>query len=180
MIHYIQPYRIDRNIGKAINDAIIQLRPEQNDWICLTDHDVCFLRPDSKAQLEEILAKADYDLLSPVTNRLAMNHQLINGMFDCYDMREHQKAANACHEEMHGVIDRTYSVLAAFCLCFKVSTWEKLGRFIENSMAFDSLFSYMALNEDMKLGIMRGIYVYHHYRAWSDNPTQEVSHLLQE
>jgi GT2 family glycosyltransferase len=179
-VHYIQPYNILKNIGKGINDAINQINADRNDFIVLLDHDVCFLRADSKRQLEEILNTTDYDILGPVTNRLSMPHQLANGMFDVTDMREHIKAANAYHEANYGQVIPTKDILAAFCLCFRVSTWEKVGGFQQNSIQFDSIFCASAMNSGAKCGIMVGVYVFHCYRLLSDNPKYSFQHLLPE
>lgn len=179
-IHYISPYSITKNIGCAINSAIKQLNASSEDWIILQDMDICWLRPDSKRQLEEILNTTEYDILGPVTNRLSMPHQLAIGMFDVTDMREHIKAANAYHDANYGQVIPTKDILAAFCLCFRVSTWEKVGGFQQNSIQFDSIFCLSAMNSGAKMGITTGIYLYHHYRMWSDNPKYSVAHLLPE
>jgi glycosyltransferase involved in cell wall biosynthesis len=178
VVHYIQPYSIEKNIGCAINAAIRQLNTPDTDWICLLDHDVMFLRPDSKKQLQEILETTDYDILGTATNRLAIANQLVPEMFDEYDIRKHIECANAMHEANYGKVIPLNDILAAFCLCFRVSTWQKLGGFKENSLQFDSLFCYAARSLKMKLGIMTGIYVFHAYRLLSDNPTQDITHLL--
>ena len=147
----------------------------------LLDHDVLFLRPDSKKQLEEILETTDFDILGPATNRLSMPNQLVSGMFGVTDIKEHIKCANAMHEANYGQVFQINDILAAFCLCFRVKTWQKLGGFHENSLQFDSLFCCAARTMKMKLGIMVGIYCFHLYRMWSvDNPTQDITHLLQQ
>lgn len=186
MIHYIQPYdkHSPPNIGGAINAAIRQLNADQNDFICLLDHDVLFLRPDGKKQLEEILKTTDYDILGPATNRLAMQHQLVitfegEDVFTNTDITFHCRIANYLHKANYGSVIPLNDILAAFCLCFRVSTWERLGGFKENSLQFDSLFSCAARSLKMKLGIMTGIYLFHAYRLMSDNPTQDIKHLLQ-
>lgn len=177
-MHYISPFSIDKNIGKAINYAISCLKSDPNDWICLTDMDVMFLRPDSKAQLEEILSKTNFGVLGAVTNRLAQKYQLVQGMFDVYDIREHILKANELHELNYGTVIPTHAVLAAFCLCFKVSTWQIIGGFREACLSFDSQFSITARKKGFKTGIMTGIYVYHLYRSWSDRPKGDIKHLL--
>lgn len=182
-IHYIQPYdkTSPPNIGGAINSAIKQLNADPNDFVVLLDHDVLFLRPDSKKQLEEILETTDYDILGPVTNRLSMVHQLVSGMFGATDIKEHIKCANALHDANYGKVIPVNDILAAFCLCFRVSTWQKLGGFKENSLQFDSLFSCAARSLKMKLGIMVGVYCFHLYRMWNEtNPTRDIKHLLQQ
>lgn len=178
MVHYISPYRSDKNIGLAINLAIARINEDDEEWICLQDMDICWLRPDSKSQLEQILAETECDILGPVTNRLSMPHQVIEPMFDIFDMTEHIKVANYQHETQYGKVIPTTDILAAFCLCFKVSTWRDLGGFIENSIQFDSVFSCDAVNKGYKLGILPGIYVFHLYRMWSDCPKFDVKHLI--
>lgn len=178
MIHYISPFRCDKNIGLAINHAIEQLHGAAFDWVVHLDQDAMFLRPDSKAQLEHILNNTDYDLLGPLTNRLFQRYQLVPKMFDVYDIREHVKVADLHHTEYYGKVTRTPNILAAFCLCFRVQTWGKLGRFTENSLQFDSSFSTAAHKAKLKVGIMPGIYVFHGYRLHSSNPKEDIRHLL--
>lgn len=178
MIHYISPYRQDKNIGLACNSVITQLHADPADWIVLLDHDVLFLRPDSKAQLETILNTTEYDLLCPVTNRLGQDYQLVQGMFHVTDIREHIEVANRMHFLNYGITVPTFNILPAFFLCFRVSTWLQIGYFHENTIQFDSLFSIRAMKLGFKLAIMPGIYVFHLYRMWSDNPAQDIKHLL--
>lgn len=175
MIHYISPYSTSKNIGGAINAAIRQLNAPDDDWICLTDHDMMWLLPDSKARLECILSTTEYDILGPVTNRLAMPYQLASNMFDVVDIKRHIEVARLLESD---IVEPYPHILAAFCLCFKVSTWKQLGGFKENDVTFDVVFSLMAQQSKLKLGLMIGIYVFHAYRMWSDNPKHDTMHLL--
>lgn len=177
-VHYIQPYDLNKNIGRAINAAILQLNADAKDWICLTDHDVLWLLPNSKRQLEEILAVTDYRILAPVTNRLATTYQLHHDAFNEDSITAHGEIALHRHMVNYGKVEPFPHIAAAFCLCFRVSTWEKLGRFIENSIQFDSVFSARALNSGMKIGLMTGIYLFHLYRWQSKNPKTDYWHLL--
>lgn len=176
-VHYISPYAIDKNIGGAINKAIRQLNASDEDWIVLTDHDVLWLLPDSKARLERILSNTEYDILGPVTNRLAMPYQLASNMFDVVDIKRHMEVAEMLQSD---VVEPYPHILAAFCLCFRVSTWKQLGGFKENDVTFDLMFSLMAQKAGLKLGLMVGIYLFHAYRMWSDNPKLDIKHLLPE
>lgn len=178
MIHYISPYSLDKNIGGAINAAISQLNADPNDWIIHVDQDVCFLRPDTKAQIAEILSSTDYDVLGCLTNRLAARHQLYMGEFNSSsDMMEHIAIANHCHTTAYGNVLPCYDNLAACLMAFKVSTWSKLGGFKEHSLRFDSEFTDKVLRSGGSLGIMKGVYVFHLYRMWSNNPIWDISHL---
>jgi len=175
LIHYISPYSTSKNIGKAINDNIRQLNPNDEDWLVLIDHDVLFLLPDTKARLERILSTTNYDILGCVTNRLAMPYQCVQGMFDETDIRKHIEVAQILESDE---VQPYMHILAAFCLCFQVKTWRKLGGFAENSIQFDTTFSLMAEKSGLKKGLMTGVYLFHAYRMWSDNPKQDVAHLL--
>lgn len=176
-VHYISPYSTEKNIGKAINDAIITLCGNADDWVCLTDHDVLWLLPESKAQVENILNETQYDLLGCVTNRLAQTYQILPDTFDIYDIREHINIAKNRRHKFGNSVTEYKQVLAAFMLCFRISTWHKLGGFKENSLQFDSLFSIKVQRMGMKLGLMQGVYVYHLYRTGHSQPAQYIEHL---
>lgn len=183
--HFIQPYSMSSppNIGGSINEAIEQLHAEANDWVILTDHDVCWLRADSKRQLIEILGNTEYDVLGATTNRLANDYQLaviFNGIdvFDNTDIKFHVEIADYLHKRNYGKVQEYPHVLAAFCLCFKINSWLELGKFTEKTIAFDTEFSLAAQESGMKLGLMTGIYLWHSYRLTSDNPKYDVSHLI--
>lgn len=177
-IHYISPFRSDKNIGKAINDAIIQLNGNENDWICLTDHDVLWLLPDSKSQLQHILSETEYDILGPGTNRLANDTQLVAGMFDLTDIKKHIEIAKILQTTQPYEVVATRATLAAFCLCFRIKTWHKLAGFAEKSIQFDTIFCNNAIKEGLKMGVMCGIYLFHLYRMQSHNPKHDIKHLL--
>jgi len=181
-IHYIQPYSTAKNIGGAINLAIESLVTTDDDWIVLLDHDVMFLRPDSKFQLEQILnADHNFAILSCMTNRLADRELLVPGMFEETDILKHIEIANAYHKTHYGKVSPTRKNLAAMVLCFKIDTWRFLGRFVENSLKFDSTFCIRAKNSGLNLGIIIGIYVFHLYRMGQPGEARKnYAHLLNE
>lgn len=180
-VHYISPYRTDKNIGKAINDAIVQLNPDDDDWIVHVDQDVCFLRPDSKKQIEEILSTTDYRLLGAMTNRLTGKHQLYNGKISDNDsIRYHGNIATELHNKYYGQVERIYrNPIAGMLMCFRYCDWRSIGGFKENNIWFDSKFSDDFITKGCNLGVMKGVYVFHLYRLWSKDPYSEVKHLQQ-
>jgi glycosyltransferase involved in cell wall biosynthesis len=176
VVHYVSAYSREKNIGKAINDSIRQLNADDEDWICSTDHDILWLLPDSKAQLEDILAKTTFDVLGPLTNRLGGPTQLVPDMYDETDILRHIAVAQDRDNNYRGDVIGTHEFLAAFCLCFRVKTWKALGGFQEGNLSFDWLFSEMAKKMGFKLGICAGIYVFHLYRLGKNK--DDYSHLL--
>lgn len=179
-IHYIQPFRTDKNIGLAINDAIQNLRYDPDDFIILTDHDTLWLLPDSKAQVERILMATDYDILGCMTNRLRLPDQLIGGKFiDNDKVRDHIVIAEKCREMWGDQVKTATGVVAAFMMAFRVDLWQRVGGFVENVLNFDTQFCWEAQKiAEAKIGIMTGVYVFHAYRLMSKNPKNDIKHLI--
>ena len=72
MIYYFSPFNSQKQIGKSHNEHC-SLVPNDDDWICITDSDVLFLRPDTKTQIEEIMnIHGDkFQVFGCLTNRIA-------------------------------------------------------------------------------------------------------------
>lgn len=178
-IHFIEPYRTDKNISKAINEAVKAINYSPDDWFCLTDMDMMWLLPDTKAHVEAILAETEYDILGCMTNRLRSPEQLVGGRFNEDDrIREHIRIAGECWKNAGPMVIDAKGVMAGFCLCFRVSTWVKVGGFVEDTLGFEWHFDFEARKMGFKVGLMKGIYVFHGYRLWSKNPRQDCKHLI--
>jgi hypothetical protein len=179
-IWYISPYSTEKNIGLALNEMIKQLNATPDDWIVHLDQDAMWLLPDSKAQVERILSVTDFDILGCMTNRLRSPEQLVGGRFNEDDrIREHIRIAQECRDNAGDMVVPARGVMAAFMLCFRVSVWEKVGGFVQDSINFDTQFNREAqLICEAKIGLMKGVYVFHGYRLWSKNPKQDCNHLI--
>lgn len=178
-IFYISPYRTDKNFGLAINQAINDLRYQPDDWIVHVDHDCMFLLPDSKAQVERILQSTPYDVLGCITNRIRSKEQLVDGYFNPDDhIRNHIEIAEQVRLSAGDLVVDAKGVMAAFMLCFRVSAWEKAGGFVEGPVNFDTVFCGAVRAAGLRIGLMRGVYVFHAYRIMSNIPLQDVTHLI--
>lgn len=177
--HYISPFRQDKNIGKAINESVINLTADLNDWVIHCDHDTLWLLPDSKYQVERILQTTPYDVLGCMTNRIRSKEQLVGGYFNPDDhIRGHIEIAELVRAAAGDLVVDARGVMAAFMLCFRVSAWEKVGGFVEGAVNFDSIFNQMCRSAGMRIGLMKGVYVFHAYRIMSRIPLQDVTHLI--
>lgn len=181
-VHYISPYRADKNIGLAINEAIAQLHDVYEGldcWIVLMDHDMMWLLPDSKAQVERILMTTEYDILGCMTNRLRLPDQLVGGKFiDNDKVRDHIVIAEKCREMWGDQVKTATGVVAAFMMAFRVDLWQRVGGFVENVLNFDAQFCWEAQKiAEAKIGIMTGVYVWHSYRLNQINPKTYIKHL---
>lgn len=172
-IWYISPFSVSKNIGYEYNEQIKLLPAE--DWICLTDQDVCFLLPFQKRQIEEIVLKDEYELYGCLTNRLAGIHQLYKPEhFDCGDIAVHIEDAKECERNNYGVCEPTNESIAGMFMLFRKSTWERVGGFLENSIQFDKAFSHRVKSK----AIMRGVLLFHLYRFNQKFPASKYHHLV--
>ena len=172
-IWYLQPYSVCKNIGAEYNRQIERL-PSQ-DWICITDHDMMFLHPESKMQIYDVARAGEYDLYGCLTNRLASIKQApFVSLFDEPDIRKHIEVAEKLHTEKYGVVEPTSEAVAGMFMLFRKQTWEQVGGFRQNSIIFDRQFS----EKIEKKGLITGLYVFHLYRFGQNDPKHYVKHLL--
>jgi len=189
-VHHITPGHSDKNFGKSINDIIKNL-PE-DDWICLRDIDTMPL--DHRKffmQCEQLAKENKADLISCMTNRIGIKYQQHEGeISDNFDILHHMKIAEDLWKEFGTEVEITKDrcTLAGFFMLFSKKTWYKVGRFKEgaiqiNGAFIDYIFSMAVRRGGMKLGIAKGVYVFHLYRAWVENTQHkntrtEYQHLL--
>lgn len=174
-IFYLTPYNTDGNIGKGWNDAIEAL-PDDCYIVC-RDGDTMFLTPDWGSQIEKIITEnLDFDLITCLTNRLNTPSLLIGGMFDEKDISKHiQLAKNAWINYGTKVIPT--EVAPGMLMIFHKSLWLK-HRFVEKSIIFDKQFSKSVIDGGGKIGVAKGLYIFHLYRWDSLSPKSDTKHLL--
>lgn len=179
MIHFFQYYSLSKNFGAAINNECLSVN--DHDWICITDMDTMFLRPDAGRQIYDIVEryKDKFSLIGCTTNRLAQTHQLYNNEFSKdSDIRNHMKIANELHEKYYAIVEPTRGQIAGCFMLFPKRVWNKL-LFEENTPRFDIIFTERVINYlNGRVGIAKGLYQFHLYRMWSDSPKTDINHLL--
>jgi hypothetical protein len=184
-VHHITPARTDKNFGKAINQMIEGL-PE-NDWICLRDIDTLpacheiFIQ-----QCEEIANNSQgYDLIGCMTNRLGLDYQLVNGMFDEWDIRKHREVAKglARNGNIKGI--GSSQTIGGLMMLFSKKTWLKAGKFMEGGIMIqgkfiDYYFSKAVSKVRGRMGIAEGVYLIHLYRMDAPNgeTRKDINRLL--
>jgi hypothetical protein len=182
-VNHITPGSSDKNFGKAIN-TIIEGLPD-DDWICLRDIDTMPLhhRVFFK-QCEEIAERGDFDLVGCMTNRQGLKYQLHDGkLSENFDVKHHVKIAHERYEK-HGseVEEIPKGLIAGIMMLFSKKTWFEVGKFPEGGIQIkgcfiDYLFCKILKDNDYRIGIAPGIYVFHLYREWSENVRLKNEHL---
>lgn len=174
MIHFIQPFDFNINIGKAYNDTIAQL---SNDWICITDQDT--LKFEGFAQRVKSItdiSKNNY-LITCKTNRLRKTNKCIEPGF-------YEEDSINTHQSLYHSLWRTYGneltpigLVPGMCMIFHKELWGKV-KFQENSIVFDTQFSRSVLRAGGKLFIAKGLYIFHLYRWGKQNAENNIDHLI--
>lgn len=178
-VWYSNPYSTEKNIGKALNE-FCALIPD-DDWICLQDGDIMYLTPDWGRQIDEVVKTHGnkFKLFGCVTNRLGRPSQRYQGEFsDNHDVKHHYEIAKQLESEHWSEVeDITKSKrVAGMFMLFPKSLWNKI-KFKENRIDFDDCFCVDVLRAGGKLGLMKGLYVYHAYRIWANVPHRDRAHL---
>lgn len=178
MIFDLTPYRTDKNIGKAYNDCISCLPGDA--WVIIRDYDCMYLYPDYGKLIESIIEKygEEYALFGALTNRLGMEKLCYENKFSTNtDVKHHYEIAKKL------ITDETVSpvnLVAGFFMMFKKSTWKLIGGFEEESIYCDQKFSQAIRNRGLKIGRIKGLYLFHAYRIWQDDHLsawKDVKHL---
>lgn len=184
-IHYIQPYAIDKNIGKAYNDEIKLIRHGllgrdlSEHWVCITDQDTMYLLPETKATIFDTVKyhKHTYSLLTCYTNRLNYGYQLHNGVrSDETDMQKHIDIARFRHQQYYTRVQPYPHIVAGMFMLFPLALTPYV-QFAENTPYFDEKFTADIRAFGGKVGIMDGVYIFHLYRWGQTNPGEHFDHL---
>jgi hypothetical protein len=181
MIIYSNPFRSDKNIGKAYNDFIRCLNVPEDTWIVLQDGDITYLTDDWGKRIEDSLALDGnkFGLVGCRTNRIKQHYQLHEGNFSFdTDIKNHYQIALTYNEVGIEPMGRG-EVIAGYFMAFKKSTWQAVGGFMEKNIACDAIFSEQVKATGLKLGQLKNLYVFHCYRIWNDTePWKDKKHLL--
>lgn len=177
-IYFGSTYNINKNFGLGLN-RFCENVPNDSDWICIRDLDTMFLRPDTGKQIFDIVEKYKnkYQLIGCVTNRLAQPYQLYENKFsEEADIRKHIDIANNLHEKHYGEVELLNKIIAGCFMLFPKYVWKSI-MFEENSYIFDKIFSKDIMNNGGETAIATGVYQFHLYRMWSDDPINDYKHL---
>lgn len=140
-----------------------------------------FLHPQQGAWIEQLVASnPEYDLIGCATNRLGGTYQLFDRRrSENPDILFHMDLAVQAYEEHKLQIEKVPDdqVLAGMFLLFRKSLWKDFP-IEEKSIQFDIILSEKLKKAGKRLGIARGIYIFHLYRLGAEDPQRAISHLM--
>lgn len=165
MVTVIIPYALDKDLGRAYNEAMATI--PNNGWACILDYDVQFLTPDAIAIVHEYTKRFPRaGMLTCWTNRIhPLSTQLFNGQVNPDpDITKHIRIAQERKKHLYAVTELPGQV-SGFLMVIKKSTWLRCN-FKEGIGCLGVDTHYWRLLKKRGLSILRmeGLYVWHNYR----------------
>ncbi len=142
------------------------LLPHDGDWACFLDHDAMFTTSDWYQQLEEIVdAHPEVGCFTAMTNRIGNPAQVVPQGYHGHDIRYHRQVGKALSESSRRKIEQLPAgLMSGVVMLVKKSTWNKV-KFTSGFLGVDNQFHLDCVTAGFTVKLMRGVYVYHWYRA---------------
>lgn len=178
MIHVTIPYRIDKNLGKAYNDAFENC--PDGDWLCLMDWDVMLLTPNAISIMHDYVTLfPETGIFTCWTNRIhpGAKQQLWPDMYEVKNIDLHIHTAQNVLEWNRNKVTELNKHISGFLMLISKKTWNDF-KFTENTkcLGVDNEYSDRILNAGKNILRMDALYVFHQYRMI--NGIKDKSHLL--
>ena len=176
--HFI-PWATDKNLSGYYNDKIMSL-PNDYDWALFTDRDTYFPHPFYGKHIEAVLRNHGdkYKLFTAMTNRVGTSYQCVHGMWTADKGLDHEDRAKSLWlAQGTNVEDITDKSPISGMLILVQKRLLSDGELLKDGLLLgaDNLFHYIAQEYGFKVGLMKGIYIYHYYR---NGIRENKKHLL--
>ena len=177
-VHFVIPYALDKNLGRAYNETMAAL--PDGDWACLMDYDVQLLTPDAGRIVHEYATMAKPDqLLTCFTNRVSTlsKPQLLNGVVnEDSDIRNHIRFAERQRQFLYQMSPIPRDISGMLMLMNK-QLWSEF-QFTEDKkcLGVDTEYNRRIRAAGKTIMRMDGLYVWHAYRLM--NGINDKTHLL--
>lgn len=179
-VHARTPFSLDKHLGRAYNEAFAGV--DDDDWVCLIDHDVLFLTPNTIKILHQYAERyPDAGIFTCYASRLhplAPDQILGRWPSEITDIRYHIELATK--QEQIGVkITRLNHIISGFLMMVCKKTWLEIP-FNEDLLCLgvDNNFSQKVLDAGLPIYRMESVYVWHTYRLIEG--IMNKTHLLED
>jgi GT2 family glycosyltransferase len=175
MIHTYTPYapsEKNKNLGWAYNNFMEMVHDD--DWVCFLDHDAMFTIPNWYNCLENAISAIEKDfsdigLLTACTNRIGNVEQLIfkkdSEEAKNHDIYFHRKVGHDLYKEHNLAVSVAKNLISGVMILTSKKVWNATSKFKDGFLGVDNDYDRKVRNAGYKTVIMKGIYLYHWYRA---------------
>lgn len=177
-VNYITAYANDSNLGAEYNRQAD--RVGDGEWLCFMDGDAMFLDNKFGAKITQIIEdneKSDnpYHIIGCMTNRLRSADQLFGGSIsNDGNVGNHKRISDHLWNEFGTEIKEADKPIAGLFMLMKKETWE-LIKFKNGLTRIDTDFGARAMRSGKRIGIAKGLYMFHYYRFGED--INNITHL---
>lgn len=157
------------NLGAAYN-AFMELVNE-DDWVCFLDHDATFTTRDWHPHIvNTIKSNPEYGLFTCMANRIGNPDQKFPEVDpNTHDITYHRVVGSQSQSQFKYQVDEASKIaprlISGVILVLNKKTWKITGGFENGFLGVDNCMHESCLQNNIKVGIMRGTYVYHWYRG---------------
>jgi hypothetical protein len=172
MIYFFTPYSFEKKLFEAY-DHYMNLVRNPDDWVCFTDGDTAFLRPDFGMMIRNYTDKyPDTGMFTSYASRCHYQFQMIKGGAYLSDpsILTHKELADEAAGSYPLGINECNRRIAGHLMLIRKSTWLRIREKVKTRCAdrkilgIDTRISYAVLNAGLKIRIMKGIYILHYLR----------------
>ncbi len=173
MLWFFNPYSFNKKLFEAW-DQYMNLVRDPNDWVCMRDGDTMFMLPDWGHQIKHYIEKyPDTGLFTCYASRCHYQPQIRLGTdTESTDLLYHRSHAQKIYDELYGKVKEMDRRIAGHLIVMKKSTWTLIRNDVEytsrskNILGIDTKISNAILKKEMKIRLMRGIYLLHYLRMF--------------
>lgn len=140
-----------------------------------------FLQPDWAGHIESIVDNcSNFHLIGCMTNRLGLRHQLHGSeVSDNPNISDHIEIAKQLKLRYGNQVVASEGTIAGLLMLFPKSLWA-MGRFPDGLKVGNAFIDYhfcqSAIKNGFKIGIAKGLYIFHLYRMGKN--IKDISHLV--
>lgn len=183
MIQAFIPYN-SKGLKQAYNQCF-NLLPSPEDWAVLCDRDILWFQSDFINWIEDYVnLYPDAGMFTCYASRCSYQWQIRRGTLDTLDMSYHVRQAKEI-EKLHPQVKEMDGNIAGHVIVIQKKTWLRLWPELESTptiknhdiLGVDTLISKWMHANNLKIYLMRGLYVYHLFRLNTPNPNRSIEHL---
>lgn len=172
MILPMAPFSLERNLGRAYNEAMALL-PSPTDWAVFVDHDCLFglTREWLPVIAEAVAFKPDAGAFVAVTNRIdAAWQRAEEADRENHDIGYHTALALE-RLKRRTLLDVTETKgFGGVCFAVSKAAWQDAGGFADGLLCVDHSLHFGLQRAGRRVYVLENLYVYHRRRAFIGPP----------
>ena len=178
MIHFAIPWDSNKNIAESYKYHIDN---SSKDWVCFIDGDAVFTSSYFGKRLEEcIRSNPEYSMFTCMTNRIGNSSQ----RSEYVDIASNNYHYHRMIGENHWSINHTEceditSGIPASGVMLLCKKEDLIGEGLDKKgmLGIDNLIHMKLSSKGSRIGLLKGIYLYHYYSNWDGNSSRDIDHL---